>query len=398
MNDKKQIRAALAIAVSSTLLIPGYVLAAEKPAQPGTVRPADKAVAQPGTDKQARSENKDADAKPSTAQPGTDKPSQKPAVENTAPKSQAPAQPSVPEKPDTQASQAPAQPSGEDKPSTGTPAQSIEQQPSAPAPTPNYSDVSDQGTVAVAAQQPSQPAQSEQTTGGQTMAEQATETTASESVRDSANGTEQEEETQPVRTTQADEQARFEVASAIERDGDVRQDATEEEKAVTREDETPSLAPVQAPDGEPDNDSDPAPQSNTDALTPNTDVLNSNTDVLNQTISAGASVAGPAGNTAVEFDASPSESTLSANSANSAVSATVDHVAKEVTVEAGNAELQVQAPVAVEQIAPPQVSQAVDQAAKQAQTAINTHLASLPSGEQVRDTAIGQVETWFQAK
>ena len=91
MNDKKQIRAALAIAVSSTLLIPGYVLAAEKPAQPGTVRPADKAVAQPGTDKQARSENKDADAKPSTAQPGTDKPSQKPAVENTAPKGSGPA-------------------------------------------------------------------------------------------------------------------------------------------------------------------------------------------------------------------------------------------------------------------------------------------------------------------
>lgn len=57
-----------------------------------------------------------------------------------------------------------------------------------------------------------------------------------------------------------------------------------------------------------------------------------------------------------------------------------------------------QAPGAVEQIAPPQVSQAVDQAAKQAQTAINTHLASLPNGEQVRDTAIGQVETWFQAK
>ena len=80
------------------------------------------------------------------------------------------------------------------------------------------------------------------------------------------------------------------------------------------------------------------------------------------------------------------------------MSATVDHVAKQVTVEAGNAEFQVQAPGAVEQIAPPQVSQAVDQAAKQAQAAINTHLASLPNGEQVRDTAIGQVETWFQAK
>ena len=387
MNVKKQVRAALAVAVSSTLLIPGYVLAAEKPAQPGTVRPADKAVAQPGTDKQARSENKGADAKPSTAQPGTDKPSQKPAAENTAPKSQAPAQPSVPEKPDTPASQAPAQPSGEDKPSpsTPTPAQRIEQEPSAPAPTPNYSDVSDQTTVQVAAQQPAQPAQSEQTTGGRTLAEQATETTASQSVRDSANGTdEQEEETQPVRTTQADKQARFELASAVERDGDVRQDATKEEKAVTREDEKPNLAPVQAPDGEPDNDSDPAPQPNTDAL--------------NQTISAGASVAGATGNTAVELDASPAASTLSANSANSAVSATVDHAAKQVTVEAGSAEFQVQAPVAVEQIAPPQVAQAVDQAAKQAQTAINTHLASLPSGEQVRDTAIGQVETWFQAK
>ena len=221
-------------------------------------------------------------------------------------------------------------------------------------------------------------------TGGQTLAEQATETTASQSVRDSANGTVEEEETQPVRTTQADERARFELASAVERDGDVRQDATKEEKAVTREDEKPNLAPVQAPDGEPDNDGDTAPQPNT--------------DVLNQTISAGASVAGAAGNTAVEFDASPVASTLSADSAASTVSATVDHVAKQVTVEAGNAEFQVQAPVAVEQIAPPQVSQAVDQAAKQAQTAINTHLASLPNGEQVRDTAIGQVETWFQAK
>ena len=371
MNVKKQVRAALAVAVSSTLLIPGYVLAAEKPAQPGTVRPADKVVAQPGTDKQARSESKAADAKPSTAQPGTDKPSQKPAAENTAPKSQAPAQPSVADKPDTPAPQAPAQPSGEDKPVT-------------PAPTPNYSDVSDQNTVPAVAQQPAQPVQSEQATGGQTLAEQATETTASQSVRDSANGTVEEEETQPVRTTQADERARFELASAVERDGDVRQDATKEEKAVTREDEKPNLAPVQAPDGEPDNDGDTAPQPNT--------------DVLNQTISAGASVAGAAGNTAVEFDASPVASTLSADSAASTVSATVDHVAKQVTVEAGNAEFQVQAPVAVEQIAPPQVSQAVDQAAKQAQTAINTHLASLPNGEQVRDTAIGQVETWFQAK
>lgn len=384
MNVKKQVRAALAVAVSSTLLIPGYVLAAEKPAQPGTVRPADKVVAQPGTDKQARSESKAADTKPSTAQPGTDKPSQKPTAENTAPKSQTPAQPSVAEKPDTPAPQAPAQPSGEDKPVTPAPSQTVVQQPSAPAPTPNYSDVSDQNTVPAVAQQPAQPAQSEQATGGQTLAEQATETTASQSVRDSANGTVEEEETQPVRTTQADEQARFELASAVERDGDVRQDATKEEKAVTREDEKPNLAPVQAPDGEPDNDGDTTPQPNK--------------DVLNQTISAGASVAGAAGNTAVEFDASPVASTLSANSAASTVSATVDHVAKQVTVEAGNAEFQVQAPGAVEQIAPPQVSQAVDQAAKQAQTAINTHLASLPNGEQVRDTAIGQVETWFQAK
>ena len=384
MNVKKQVRAALAVAVSSTLLIPGYVLAAEKPAQPGTVRPADKVVAQPGTDKQARGESKAADAKPSTAQPGIDKPSQKPAAENTAPKSQAPAQPSVADKPDTPAPQAPAQPSGEDKPVTPAPSQTVVQQPSAPAPTPNYSDVSDQNTVPAVAQQPAQPVQSEQATGGQTLAEQATETTASQSVRDSANGTVEEEETQPVRTTQADERARFELASDIERDGDVRQDATEEEKAVTREDEKPNLAPVQAPDGEPDNDGDTTPQPNT--------------DVLNQTISAGASVAGAAGNTAVEFDASPVASTLSADSAASTVSATVDHVAKQVTVEAGNAEFQVQAPVAVEQIAPPQVSQAVDQAAKQAQTAINSHLASLPNGEQVRDTAIGQVETWFQAK
>ena len=384
MNVKKQVKAALAVAVSSTLLIPGYVLAAEKPAQPGTVRPADKVVAQPGTDKQARSESKAADTKPSTAQPGTDKPSQKPAAENTAPKSQAPAQPSVADKPDTPAPQAPAQPSGEDKPVTPAPSQTVVQQPSAPTPTPNYSDVSDQNTVPAVAQQPAQPAQSEQATGGQTLAEQATETTASQSVRDSANGTVEEEETQPVRTTQADERARFELASAVERDGDVRQDATKEEKAVTREDEKPNLAPVQAPDGEPDNDGDTAPQPNT--------------DVLNQTISAGASVAGAAGNTAVEFDASPVASTLSADSAASTVSATVDHVAKQVTVEAGNAEFQVQAPVAVEQIEPPQVSQAVDQAAKQAQTAINTHLASLPNGEQVRDTAIGQVETWFQAK
>lgn len=383
MNVKKQVRAALAVAVSSTLLIPGYVLAAEKPAQPGTVRPADKAVAQPGTDKQARSKNIDADTKPSTAQPGTDKPNQKPTAENTAPKSQAPSQPSVADKPDTPAPQAPAQPSDEDKPATLAPSQNVAQQPSAPAPTPNYSDVSDQNTVPVVAQQPAQPVQSEQATGGQTLAEQATETTASQSVRDVANGTE-EEETQSVRTTQADEQARFELASEIERDGDVRQDATKEEKAVTREDEKPNLAPVQGPDGEPDNDGDTTPQPNT--------------DVLNQTISAGASVAGAAGNTAVEFEASPVASTLSANSAASTVSATVDHVAKQVTVEAGNAEFQVQAPVAVEQIVPPQVSQAVDQAAKQAQTAINTHLASLPTGEQVRDTAIGQVETWFQAK
>ena len=312
MNVKKQVRAALAVAVSSTLLIPGYVLAAEKPAQPGTVRPADKVVAQPGTDKQARSESKAADTKPSTAQPGTDKPSQKPTAENTAPKPQTPAQPSVADKPDTPAPQAPAQPSGEDKPVTPAPSQTVVQQPSAPAPTPNYSDVSDQNTVPAVAQQPAQPAQSEQATGGQTMAEQATETTASQSVRDSANGTVEEEETQPVRTTQADERARFELASAVERDGDVRQDATEEEKAVTREDEKPNLAPVQAPDGEPDNDGDTTPQPNT--------------DVLNQTISAGASVAGAAGNTAVEFDASPVASTLSANSAASTVSATVDHL------------------------------------------------------------------------
>lgn len=364
MNIKKQVRAALAVAVSSTLLIPGYVVAAEKPAQPGTVRPADKAVAQPGTDKQARSISDNASNSQSTAQPGTDKVAPKPAPESAAPKPAAPVQPSVPAKPQPPAPQAPQQPAVESVPV---------QQPSAPAPTPNYSDVTAQNSVP---------------TGEQTLAEQATETTASQSVRESASGTEQPAETQPVRTTQADEKARFEVASAVESGGDVREDTTKQEQAVTREDENAKLAPVQAPDGGPDNDGEDAPEPTN--------------DILNQTINAGATVEGAAGDTTLEFDASPVATTFSANSGSAAVSATVDHAAKQITVEAGNATFEAQAPAAVtqavEQIVPPQVQQAVDQAAQQAQAVINTHLASLPNGEQVTETAIGQVATWFHAE
>ena len=203
-------------------------------------------------------------------------------------------------------------------------------------------------------------------------------------MRESARGIKQEDEAQPVRTIQADEKARFEVASAVETDGDVRQDATREEAAITREEEKSDLAPAQVPDDGPDGDDEDAPEPINNAL--------------DQTISAGASVEGEQGSAEVEFDASPEATTFSANAADTTVNATVDHVDKQVTVEAGDAEFQVQAPAAVEEILPTQVAQSVDQAAQQAQAAVNTHLESLPSGEQVSETAIGQVTTWLDVQ
>ena len=68
MNFRKVRAAAVLATMTSSLLAPAAAWAASAPAQPGTVRPEEKVVAQPGTSRAAESNEAD-DNKPAGKQP-----------------------------------------------------------------------------------------------------------------------------------------------------------------------------------------------------------------------------------------------------------------------------------------------------------------------------------------
>ncbi|WP_147291519.1 hypothetical protein [Corynebacterium senegalense] len=368
MQAKKRARVALATAMVSTLILPGYVLAESKPAQPGTVRPAEKAEAQPGTSKAEKAEilaQKEQKAAPAPAP-----------------------------KQEQKAAPAPVSPAVSDQAVVAAPKEPVVV---APAPEPVRQPATQQATYTPAAKN-SEPSTT-------SMAQQATETTLSDSVRESAvNEGAYVPETDSVRTQHNDEVARYELAADVREGGDVRDKAGKDKEVVTRLGDDDGLTPVDAPDDDPqgdddtDNGSDPAAVA-APAPQPVSEVT------------AGAAVTTPeTTTTSVEVGASQTGSEVSVSrqieGAEAAeVSASYDYAAHTVSVSAPQTQFEVEVPqvpaevsAAVEQALPAEVKAAVDQSVGQAQQAVDAQLAALSTGEHVTDTAIGQVSTWLNTK
>lgn len=429
MHAYKRVRAALAVAVASSLALPGFAVADEKPAQPGTVRPSEKAQAQPGTSK------KDAPAKEPKKQeePAKPAPVAQPEVK-PAPKP-APAPAPAP----TQAQPAPVPqptnaPASKPAPAPAAPVAVSDQAASAPAPV-------SQASPAVRTQPVSNtrpvsntaPVVKDSTTAvngtngqafqGESMADKATETVASKPVRESVAASENAvEETKPVRTAQADEAARYELAAAIDEDGDVREQAVKDEPAVTREGDNEGLAPVDAPEDDGDDDTDDGqgqtteqvevtPVSQDGAAGAAAPVVEDAPHAEVTEVAAGAAVDTSAGTASVAVEASQSATEFSATSQQAGAESATEYTAvydattHSVGVDVAGTQFEVavpEAPVevtaAVEQFVPNEVAEVVDQSIAQAEQAVAAHVASLPTGEQVTDTAVGQVSTWLNVK
>lgn len=428
MHSYKRVRAALAVAVASSLALPGFAVADEKPAQPGTVRPSEKAQAQPGTSK------KDAPAKEPKKQEEPAKPAPvaqpevKPAPKPAPAPAPAPTQAQPAPKPAPVAQPAPAAPVVvSDQASVTAPApvsqpsNAVQTQPvsnTTPVVKDTASGVSDSTAQASGG--------TGQVSQGESMADKATETVASESVRDSAAAPQSVvEETKPVRTAQADEAARYELAAAIDEDGDVRKQATKDEPAVTREGDDEGLAPVDAPDDDGDDNTDgeqgknraqaevtPASQDTpVDPVAPASPVVETPPAAEVSEVAAGAAVDTSAGTASVAVEASQSATEFSVTSQQAGaesvaeVTAAYDATTHSVGVDVVGTQFEVavpEAPVevtaAVEQFVPNEVAEVVDQSIAQAEQAVAAHVASLPTGEQVTDTAVGQVSTWLNVK
>lgn len=425
MHSYKRVRAALAVAVASSLALPGFAVADEKPAQPGTVRPSEKAQAQPGTSK------KDAPAKEPKKQEEPAKPAPvaqpevKPAPKPAPAPAPAPTQAQPAPKPAPVAQPAPAAPVVvSDQASVTAPAPVS--QPSNAAQTQPVSNTTPvvkdttSGARDSAAQASGGTGQASQ---GESMADKATETAASKSVRDSAAAPQSgEEETKPVRTAQADEAARYELVAAIDEDGDVRKQAAKDEPAVTREGDEEGLAPVDAPDDDGDDDTDDGqgqtteqvevtPVSQDGAAGAAAPVVEDAPPAEVTEVAAGAAVDTSAGTASVAVEASQSATEFSATSQQAGaasateVTAAYDATTHSVGVDVAGTQFEVavpEAPVevtaAVEQFVPNEVTEVVDQSIAQAEQAVAAHVASLPSGEQVTETAVGQVSTWLNVK
>ncbi|MHA2788305.1 hypothetical protein ACXZ66_04020 [Corynebacterium sp. S7] len=404
----KNLRAALALAVAGSLVLPGYAVADEKPAQPGTVRPAEKAEAQPGTAK------------------------------NEAPKEEITKAES---KPEVQAAPDPA-PVIEAAPE---PMQEAPAPAPAPAPQPEPAPVNYEPVV-------------EQT--GPSQAELATEQAAAAPVRESVVEP-VIEETTPVRTERADEVAQYELAAAVEDGGDVRDQAGKDDEVVIREGEDGEIAPADSPDGEPGEDDDdvqsPAapsaeavagseqsPPANVDSQSVSAEDLQGTEQPVEQvdlaqpaaepleSVTAGAGVDNSVGAASIEVQASPAETAVSAtgqaaggsesdvsvaiNHADQVVSvgvegqqtsASYDAASHVVNVDVAGQQFDVEIPDVpsqvtetveqVQQAVPANVAEAVDSSVVQVEAATNDVLASMPNGEEVTDTAVGQVTTWFES-
>lgn len=375
MNFRKVRAAAVLATMTSSLLAPAAAWAASAPAQPGTVRPEEKVVAQPGTSRAAESNEAD-DNKPAGKQPEVSAVDKTPKTDSTMEKT--PTEPVV-------AAEA------------AKPAAAATIVDSSPAPVASQSQVAISPATAQA-----QVEESHASAIAVSLADKATETTADTSVRDSAAEDTVAEEAPSVRTEQADEAAAYELASVIAEDGDVREKArSEHDKVAVRGDDLDVAAADQAdggaddPQPDPGTDSDHAPVTNVSAVT---------------SVSAGAALAAEPGTVSVGFETSAAglEVTVGSQPTGAATTnETTIGVAGNTVTFRDNTQT---ASVVVPEL-PSEITTAVDQAVKavdpsdvigavnaSGQDAVQQALSAAPDGSQTVVTPIGQLSGWFEAK
>ncbi|WP_155994110.1 hypothetical protein [Corynebacterium vitaeruminis] len=345
--------------MASSLLTPAMAWAAHSPAQPGTVRPDKQAVAQPGTTKTATTASKDTVASaPASDSNESTKEVTKPVVQEKST--------------DKPIAEAPV-----DKPSTNV----------------SHAVVSAPASAAVSQPTPKTP----------TQAEQATVSEETTSVREEVASPVAEVETPSVRTEHADDVAAYELATVIDRDGDVRQEVQDKHTpdAVRGDDSDLTLADVPDVDGD-----GPDPDPGTDpAAAPGI-----------TSVSTGASIDTAQGTGAISFESTLEQTVVNVSGQPvgdaPAAELSVTVAGQNVTVNNGGVETSFVAPVipvevtdavnqAVESVVPADVLDSVNAAVNQANAdfnqAVQDTLAQTPDGQNATDTPLGQVTTWFEA-
>lgn len=426
MNVQKRARVALAVAMSSLLVVPGYSLAAENPAQPGTVRPEDKTVAQPGTVKQEQ---------PGTVKQEIVKKTQEPTPPPSAPVSAPPAKPSaVAVTPQPVATPAPVV----TQQATVKPVQSVQPVTTAPvAPRTERTSVAPFAPVTTTTQvdttptirqsvppaeeaptevvkEPTPVAQSpvvkaESGMDEKTLAEKATEQSAGKLVREHTTERAGENEVKSVRIEHADEVAQVELAAAVEEGGDVRDKvANTGKEVVIREGDEEELTPVVDTDNDPDEIGDDGAEPVAgDVVSHGDGAVSEVAPAFAPEVTTGAAVSIGQAKASVELSMENTGTTVSFTSQHgtgldAGVSVSVENSTNTLSVEAGGNELHAPAPVipepvitAVEQALPAETVAAVEQFASEVDHAVKAHIASLPTGQQVTDAGFGQVTTWL---
>lgn len=347
--------------MASSLITPAMAWAAHSPAQPGTVRPAKQAGAQPGTSKTVTTASKDTVASaPASDSKESTKEVTKPVVQEKST--------------DKPIVEAPV-----DKSSTNV----------------SHAVVSAPASAAVSQPTPKTP----------TQAERATVSEETTSVREEVASPVAEVETPSVRTEHADDVAAYELATVIDRDGDVRQEVRDKPTPDAIRGDDTDLDLVEVPDLDGDG---PDPEPGGDAVDPVAPAITS--------VEAGASIdtaqgAGsisvestpeqtvvnvsgqPVGEApAVELDVTVSGNTVTVNNAGTETT----FAAPVIPTEAANAATQ-----AVESVVPADVlntiNAGINQANAEVNQAVQNALAQTPDGSNATQTPLGQVTTWFEA-
>ncbi|MGP5496415.1 hypothetical protein [Corynebacterium flavescens] len=348
--------------MASSLITPAMAWAAHSPAQPGTVRPAKQAVAQPGTSKTVTTASKDTVASaPASDSKESTKEVTKPVVEEKST--------------DKPIVEAPV-----DKPSTNV----------------SHAVVSAPASAAVSQPTPKTP----------TQAERATVSEETTSVREEvASPVREEVETPSVRTEHADDVAAYELATVIDRDGDVRQEVRDKPTpdAIRGDDTDLDLAEV------PDLDGDgPDPEPGDPATDPVTQVITS--------VEAGASIDTAQGSGSISVESTPEQTVVNVSGQpvgeTPAAELSVTVAGNNVTVNNAGTETTFAAPVipteaanaatqAVESVVPADVlntiNAGINQANAEVNQAVQNALAQTPDGTNATQTPLGQVTTWFEA-
>lgn len=241
----------IAVAIAGATAVAGlhFPATAATPAQPGTVKPADKAPAQPGTTKSETQHKKKPEAKvaPVKAAP----PAEKAPAE--APPKPAPKQEAKPAA--RQPAPAPAPAVDQSPPKNPSPARSAPAQPEPSYRQPTYSPPANPAPVQ---QAPVAVEKAQEEVKAPSQAELATETVGTTTIRESTSPTDTPEETKTsVRESATDSDDDIELVALVG-DTDVRDERDTEDEIITRgdEDETDELGASDEDDDSTDDESD----------------------------------------------------------------------------------------------------------------------------------------------